>query len=578
MSQPVPRPRVHLTAYRMFLVAAIGLVVGTVSSFATIGFVELVQQLNHLLFISTESRSQLTPEFRALVTVLSLSLGGLIVGLIIHYGVTARRPLGVPDSIYAVQLREKLPDPKSGVFSTLASIVSLGCGASVGQYGPVVYLGSLIGQVTNRLDLGVRDIRSIAIACGVAAAISTAFNAPIAGLIFTHEVILRHYSLRIFTAVTVASACGFVVANVVFEHPPLFLVEFDRVKHISEFLLFALEGIACGLIAVLFMKLLKSTSNFAQTLKMPAPMRPMLAGFILALIALQVPEVLGVGQEVLRLASIEGSYSAGELGVILVTKFLVTILCIGFGFAGGVIFPALLIGVLFGALFAISIPAVLLEQYSGLSVYAISGMVALASPVIGAPLTALLIIFELTRNYEITIAAMVTLVFSNLVAYHCYGRSLFDAQLAERGLDLSLGRDRGYLQHHRVVKYAIEHLPRIVGDSSVSKLIEQFKSEGHQTAAIIDNDQRFLGLATLDQLLQNNPDTLLSDIAFKSGLTFDESTSLWVAMEAMRNYNGEAVPIIHGDSGQYLGALPKSTVIGAYLDAVRDLRREEHEA
>ena len=115
-------------------------------------------------------------------------------------GVKSRRPLGVPDTIYAVQLREKLPDPKSGVFSTLASIVSLACGASVGQYGPVVYLGSLIGQLTNRLGLNVRDIRSIAIACGVAAAISTAFNAPIAGLIFTHEVILRHYSLRIFTA------------------------------------------------------------------------------------------------------------------------------------------------------------------------------------------------------------------------------------------------------------------------------------------------------------------------------------------------------------------------------------------
>ena len=572
------RPRIHLTVYRMFLVAAIGLVVGIVSSFATVGFVELVQLLNHLLLITAESRETLTPGVRAVATVLSLSVGGLIVGLIIHYGVASRRPLGIPDSVYAVQLREKLPDPKSGVFSTLASIVSLGCGASVGQYGPVVYLGSLIGQITNRLNLGVPDIRSIAIACGVAAAISTAFNAPIAGLIFTHEVILRHYSLRIFTAVTVASACGFVVANVIFEHPPLFLIEFDRVKHITEFLLFAVEGIACGLIAVMFMRLLKATSNYAQRLKIPAPLKPMLAGFILALVALQVPEVLGIGQDVLTLASVEGSYSTAELGTILVTKFLVTILCISFGFAGGVIFPALLIGVLFGALFAISIPAVLLEQYSGLSVYAISGMVALASPIIGAPLTALLIIFELTRNYEITIAAMVTLVFSNLVSYHCYGRSLFDAQLAERGLDLSLGRDRGYLQHHLVLEYAVEHLPRVDAGSSSGGLIERFKSEGHQTAVVIGENKKFVGLATLDQLLQQRPDTILSDIEFKSGLLFNETTSLWAAMEAMRNYNGEAVPIVDSCSGQYLGALPESIVIGAYLDAVQDLRREEHQA
>jgi len=113
------------------------------------------------------------------------------------------------------------------------------------------------------------------------------------------------------------------------------------------------------------------------------------------------------------------------LTTVLLGKIFVTVLCIGFGFAGGIIFPALLIGVLFGALFAISVPELLLDEYSGLSVYAICGMVAVASPVIGAPMTALLIIFELTRNYEITIAAMVTVVFSNLVAYHWYGRSLF---------------------------------------------------------------------------------------------------------------------------------------------------------
>lgn len=578
MNQSFKKSPIHLSAYHMFMVVSVGFIVGMASSFATIGFVELVQWLNEILLISAESRTNINPNTLAFATVLCVSIGGLIVGLLLHYGVKSGQPLGVPDAIYAVQLRENLPDSKSGVFSTLASIVSLGCGASVGQYGPVVYLGSWIGQLTNRFDLPLRDIRSIVIACGVAAAISTAFNAPIAGLIFTHEVILRHYSLRIFTAVTVASACGFVVANVVFDHPPLFLIEFDRVTHAAEFLLFALEGIACGLIAVLFMRLLNATSDYARQIKIPAPLKPMLAGFTLSIIALQVPEVLGVGQDVLRLASVEGNYGPGQLGTILVTKFLITILCISFGFAGGVIFPALLIGVLFGALFAISIPALLLEQYSGLSVYAISGMVALASPIIGAPLTALLIIFELTRNYEITIAAMITLVFSNLVSYHFFGRSLFDSQLAKRGLDLSLGRDRGYLQHHPVLAYSVQHLPCIDGGQSCHDLIEQFKLEGHQTAVVLDAHHHYLGLATLTQLIHASPDAILSSVEFKPVLLFNESTSLWHAMEVMRNFSGEAVPIVDSVSKRYLGALPESIVIGAYLDAVQDLRREEHEA
>ena len=368
MSENQPGLKVHLTLYRMMIVASIGLVVGTISSFATIGFVEIVEWLNRVLFITLESRAELQTSELWIITILSPTIGGLIVGLILRYGVKSGKSLGPPETIYAVQLREKLPSPMSGAFATPAAILSLGCGASVGQYGPLVYLGTMVGQITNRLKLGVRDIRSTAIACGVAAAIATAFNAPIAGLIFTHEVILRHYSLRIFTAVTVASACGFIVANMVFNHPPLFFIDFEGEFHAAEFLLFALEGLACGLLAVVFMKLLKAAGNFANQLSVPAACKPMLAGFVLGVIALQIPEVLGAGQEILRTASLPGSYSAGELTRVLLTKVFVTVLCIGFGFAGGIIFPALLVGVLFGALFATSVPELLLGEYSGLSV------------------------------------------------------------------------------------------------------------------------------------------------------------------------------------------------------------------
>ncbi|MCP4432737.1 MAG: chloride channel protein [Gammaproteobacteria bacterium] len=526
----------HLTLYRMSVLAGVGLVIGTISSFATIGFVEIVQWINHLLFVSAESRSGEDVVKLTLMTIATLSLGGLVVGIMLHYGVHQKKPLGPTDAIYSVQLREKLPTPLSGMVSTLASILSLGCGASVGQYGPLVYLGTFIGQLTNRLNLGLRDIRSIAIACGIAAAISTAFNAPIAGLIFTHEVILRHYSLRIFTAVTVASASGFVVANVVFQHPPLFLIEFNQHFHAAEFFLFALEGLACGLLAVGFMKLLQQSQEWSAGIKIHAIFKPMLAGFFLALVSLQIPEVLGAGLEVLRQATEPGNFTIFELTTILIAKAIVTAICIGFGFAGGVILPALLIGVLFGALFASSIPELLLTDYSGLSVYAVCGMVAVASPVIGAPMTALLIIFELTRHYEITVAAMVTIVFANLVSYHWYGRSLFDSELLKQGLDLSLGRDRAYLRHLKVMDY-LSH-----------------KIEGDQD------------------------DTSLAGPTAKPDLEFDENTSLWFAMEAMRDYHGDAVPVVDSRTRGFLGTIPKTAIISAYLDAIHDLRREEHEA
>ncbi|MFT5505928.1 MAG: CIC family chloride channel protein, partial [Gammaproteobacteria bacterium] len=558
--------------------SAIGLVIGSLSAFLTVGFVGLVEGLNQILLVHENSRQKFDPVTRHLLTFLVLGGGGLMVGLIIRYGIQERRPLGPPDTIYSVQLREPPPDLKSGFFSTLASVISLGCGASVGQYGPLVYLGTLTGQLARRLNLKLDDLQSIAIACGVAAAISTAFNAPIAGLIFTHEVILRHYSLRMFTAVTIASACGYVVANVVFHHPPLFLINYHGEFVASEFFLFAIEGIACGLIAVLFMKALAMTTKLGSIFPISAPFKPMLAGFILSTVATFVPEVLGAGQDVLRLALIPGSYTAFELWGILTSKLVVTVICIGFGFAGGVIFPSLLVGILFGAFFATTVPELLFEQYSGLAVYAVCGMVAVASPVIGAPITALLIIFELTRNYEITIAAMVTLVFANLIASHWYGRSLFDTQLIKRGLDLSFGRDRAYLQHLKIIDFQQSLLPVLQANSRKENGYTTMQQNKLQTAVVTDQLNRFLGLINQHQLLSLSSRQTIEDIVKPASLIFDEKTNLWQAMESIRNYIGEAIPVVHSSSREYLGTISEAIIINAYLDAIHDLRREEYEA
>jgi len=569
--------RPQQTMQRMLAISLVGLIVGLITSFATIGFVELVHYLNDILYVSPSSRAHMEGSHLGLITIAVLTIGGLVVGITLQYGVTENDSIGPPDTIYSVQLHERLPPPVAGVTTTIAAMLSLGCGASVGQYGPLVYLGTLVGQVCNRLPFGLRDVRNIAIACGVAAAISTAFNAPIAALIFTHEVILRHYSLRMFAAVTVASACGYLVANVIFEHPPLFLISFETSFRGVEFFLFAIEGIACGVLAVVFMKLLQQAAQFSQRIKIPAAFKPMLAGFVVSLVTLQVPEVLGAGQEVFRLASLGGSYSADALLLILVAKLLVTVLCIGFGFAGGVIFPALLIGVLFGALFALLVPELLLNDYSGVSAYAVCGMVAVMSPVIGAPMTALLFVFEFTRSYEITIAAMVAIVFANLIAHNWYGRSLYDHQLAARGIDLSMGRERAYLMHHKVVEHVTDSLLVLPHNTAIVEVCEQMAASSTASAVIVGSDNRYLGIVFQHQLHHQSDNASVGSIELQQGNEFNENTSIWEAMETMRGYIGEAIAVVDSSSGRYLGAIPEAVVIDAYLDAAQELRREEYE-
>ena len=570
------QPAQH-TLQQIVAISLVGTGVGLAAAFATMGFVGLIAWLNDLLFVSSASRATLSGGTLAVVTLAVLGSGGLVLGLLLHYGVAGRKALGPADTLYAVQLHERLPGPLSGLASTLAAALSLGCGASVGQYGPLVYLGTTIGQLSNYLPLKLPQLRSMTIACGVAAAISTAFNAPLAALIFTHEVILRHYSLRQFTAVTIASASGYFVANVVFDRPPLFLIEIDGSFRAIEFLLFAIEGVACGMLAVLLMKSLRFGAELAQRLRVYQPLKPMIAGFATALVALQVPEVLGAGQEVFREAILGNAYSADTLLLILLAKLLVTVACVGFGFAGGVIFPSMLMGVLFGAMYALLVPDLLLDSYSGISDYAICGMVAVMSPVIGAPMAALLLVFEMTRNYEVTIAAMVAVVFANLVASIWFGRSLYDQQLAQRGIDLSLGRERAYLMHRKVVDHVTDCLPVMRADSTLGAAMAQMAETQTLAAVVVDGEHRYLGILQQQPLAQADEARALSEAELTPAPTFDRQTSLWQAMQVMRDYLGEAIAVVDAQNGRYLGAIPEAVVIGAYLDATERLRREEHE-
>ncbi len=557
----------------------VGLTVGAAASLASLAFIDALFWLNNALLVSAYSRIQYEaqPELLTAATILVPAAGGLIVGQVVAVWVQERRGLGPPDAILAVQTRQPPPSVKSGVASTFAALVSLGCGASVGQYGPLVYLGALVGGLAQRINVAVRDLQSVAIACGVAAAISTAFNAPIAGLVFAHEVILRHYSLRAFAPVTVAAATGYVVANVILERPPLFLVEFAGVQHGHEFVLFAVEGVLAAYIAAGFMALIAFAGRLAQRTPLPASLRPGLAGLALGVVALQIPEVLGVGKETLRFATIEGAFTIDELALIVVAKLAVTAMCVGFGFVGGVFSPALLIGVLSGALFGMAWPEIVPLAHSGIVPYAICGMMAVTSPVIGAPLTTILIVFELTRNYDLTIAAMVSVVFSNLVAYRIFGRSLFDVQLASRGFDLSLGRDKAILGVKRVADNLSQDFITMRADETVGALRARLHAALRSEAIIVNAHGAYQGLVRLQDVADDPPEITLAARARRDDLVFTETTTLWEAMQRIQDFVGEAVPVIDAQ-GHVMGVVPEGAVIEGYMEAVHDLRREENAA
>ena len=561
----------------------LGTIIGSLASLASIGFIELIFLLNDAFKISAKSRAlTIDPVILTASTIIVPVIGGLIVGLLIWGLTKEKRPQSMADIISESLSRSHDQSLKNRFVNVIASLLSLGCGASVGQYGPVAYLGGSIGTGLAKIT-GKRFYQdNIALCCGVAAAISTVFNAPITGVVFVHEVILRHYSLRAFAPVTVASTVGFVIANQYFDKLPLFSIGIVNTASAQEFLLFALIGLTGAIIAQLFMQSILYFGTLSQRLNIHQVFKPMLAGFAVGVFALGLPDVMGVGKEAIRLATIDGAFTGFELSILLCVKILLTGLCLGFGFVGGVFSPAVFTGIMFGTLWgliAVEIPGI---ERSELVFYTICGMVAVTSPVIGAPLTTIIIVLEMTRNYSITTAAMVSVVLSNIVAYHLFGRSLFDKVLKNRGIDLGLGRDKALLNIKSIEPYISNDFCRIDAHVTLNGARRMMIQADATEAFYLDENSVHKGTISLVKLAALIDQGV--DMNQRIGAHLDQesfcltkSTTIWEAMNELQNFVGESIPVLKDTQSKImLGIVHESTIIKAYLETTSTLRKEEN--
>lgn len=561
----------------------LGTLIGGLASLASIGFIEMIFMLNDWLRISAKSRA-LTTDLTTLIifTLLVPATGGLIVGMLIWGLTREKRPQSVADIISESLSHNHDQSLKNRFVNVIASLVSLGCGASVGQYGPVAYLGGSIGTGLAKIS-GKRFYQdNIALCCGVAAAISTVFNAPITGVVFVHEVILRHYSLRAFAPVTVASTVGFVIANQFFDKLPLFSIGIVTTATAQEFVLFAAIGLSGAIIAQIFMQSILYFSDLSDRIAVHQVFKPMLAGFAVGVAALGLPDVMGVGKEAIRLATIDGAFTAIELATLLSVKILLTGLCLGFGFAGGVFSPALFIGIMFGTLCGLMANMIPGLDRSELVFYTICGMVAVTSPVIGAPLTTIIIVLELTRNYGLTTAAMVSVVLSNIVAYHLFGRSLFDKVLKNRGIDLGLGRDKALLNSKSISPYISDDFCRVDERVSLAQARRMMIEEGVTEAFYIDQDSIYRGTIRLVKLVSmidrhEDMDQSIAAHAVQDPGCLTRRTTIWQAMNRIQDFVGESIPVLdNSENKKMLGIVHESSIIKAYLETTSMLRREEN--
>jgi CIC family chloride channel protein len=391
------------TLSELILIIAFGLVIGLIMAVTANLFVEGVklaatfradsQWANFTLLGTTYSYASV---------VFLLFAAGIVVGLKKLFALPGWA--GPADTIYAAHSSAQNLDVKKGMASTLAAFITASGGGSVGQYGPLVHFGASTGVLFRRF-LGNRFAQDIFIGCGVAASISAGFNAPLAGVIFAHEAILRHFSLRAIAPIFVASISADTFDQLLFPSADTTFQLSQTVPELYDIVpIFIVLGPLLSLVAILFMRSLRLSTQMAAAFPYSKTALPFIAAFVCGTVGIFVPEILGIGVETVN-QLIAGDFEVLMVVVLLLAKLSMTALCIGFGLFGGVFSPALLIGVATG-----SLAATVLQLFGFVDidqVLMVSAMAAVSASVIGAPISTVIIVLELTGSYEFAIAAMI---------------------------------------------------------------------------------------------------------------------------------------------------------------------------
>ena len=502
----------------------LAILIGVFASIVSIIFRYLINCIQFLwIGSSSEQNIEILNNSQFWIIALGPIVGGLFVGLIIQYISKIERPYNIADVIEAKSIKNGYINLKEALGSAIVSFISLGSGASAGREGPIVHLGAAIGSyVSRRFNLSTSSTRTL-LACGVAAAISASFNAPIAGVLFALEVILGHYALTAFVPIVISSVIAALLSRLHFGDFPAFIIPDYTIVSLYEFPAFALLGIICALIAVIFQISIITSIKISSSLNVRLWLRPVIGGFLIGTIGIFVPEVLGVGYASTDDA-LRQQLSLDILIVLIISKIIATAITFGSRFGGGIFSPSLFIGAMTGAAFGIIAGTVFPDHSSANGLYALIGMGGVAAAVLGAPISTILIVFELTGGYDIALALILTISISIGLSQAILKKSIFHQQLETRGINISEGihenllytiKTKDFITNNSLgsISNNIQSILYLSEEDNLEKILSMFKTSKLTELPVADknNKDKILGVLSYTDVLHYYNEKLIEN-------------------------------------------------------------------
>jgi len=555
----------------MVLLAA---VVGLAAGFGAVGFRHLIGFIQSLAYGGEGDLLTLVGSTPWYLRVVIPAAGGLVVGPLVYFLAREAKGHGVPEVMEAVALRSGIIRKRIVVVKSLASAISIGTGGSVGREGPIVQIGSAIGSVIGQLLRVSGDRIRTLVGCGAAAGIAATFNAPVAGSMFALEIILGDFGLATFSPIVISSVIATAVSRAFLGNSPAFLVPAYRLVSAWELPLYVVLGLFCSVVAVTFTKTLYRAEDLFDKIQFPGYLKAAVGGLLIGAMGLLFPHVLGVGYGAIDMALMQ-KLSWWVLFLLIVFKILATSVTIGSGGSGGIFAPSLFMGAMAGGFFGSVAHTLFPEITAPPGAYSIVGMGAVVSGTTHGPLSAILILFEMTGDYKIILPLMITCIISSVASGQFLKDSIYTLKLARRGINLREGKEVNVLKSIRVADVMNPDVETVLESMPLGALAQKFAKSKYNSFPVVDDQGRLAGILSLLDYHEVAFDENLRDLVVAKELatpdvvTVTTNDNLYDALQKITSKDFSILPVVSPhDAARLEGVLTRRDIIGAYDRAV----------
>jgi chloride channel protein, CIC family len=568
----------------------LGAVVGLGTGLFAVALIDALRGVQQLAFGGTMS---------PVAVVLVTTLGGLAVGLLVTYWLPECGGGGVTQVMESIALHGGRIRARVALGKLVTTALSLGTGASGGREGPIVQIGGSVGSTLGRVFALSEEQKRALIAGGAAAGIAASFNAPIGGMLFAVEIIIGGFRLRYLQVIVVSAVVASVTARqlvgdgLIYNPPPYSL------GGPIELGFYALVGLAAGGLGLALSRGGHWAVALFGRLRVWAPLRTAIAGLLLGLIALALPEVLGTGEALPELPAstttepigdmLAGTFggaglaAAGFLLLLAVAKLLATLVSIGGGYSIGSIGPGIFIGAAIGGAIGHTAQVLLPDATIQPGALALAGMAAVMASSNRAPLTAILIAFELTGDYDMVVPLMLSVGIATVIADRIDPESTYTLPLRRRGIVYGEPEDVDVMQTVRVGEVMTTNVDTVPADMPLEELHREFRRTRSHGFPVVTDGDRLVGVVTISDLgrtagdatgdIMSQPANVLSltaaDICTRSPLTVTPDDQMFRALRRMASIDVGRLPVVSAeDHGRLVGLVRRADVVKAYQRAV----------